>query len=111
MVGSPLQTAAPSSTSTVAGVVLFLGLLVAVIISAVILLRGIQGFRRAHNPALLALSIGIAFTSGLPIVMNISLSTVTVLDNKLITIVTNGLRLLGLGMILYVINPRQGDHE
>ncbi|MFD1588444.1 hypothetical protein ACFR9U_15785 [Halorientalis brevis] len=110
MIVSPLQTASTSGTNTVASVVLFLGLLVAVIISAIILLRGIQGFRRAHNPALLGLSIGIAFTSGLPIVMNTSLSTFTVLDNRLITIVTNGLRLLGLGIILYVIDPSRGDH-
>ena len=110
MTASSLQTAAAGSTSTVAGVVLFLGLLVAVVISAVILLRGIQGFRQAHNPALLGLSIGIAFTSGLPIVMNISLSTVTVLDTELITVITNGLRLLGLGLILYVITPSRGDN-
>jgi len=111
MIPLSTQTTAPGSTETVAGIVLCLGLIVAVVLSTTILLKGVQGYRRAHNPALLGLSIGIVFLSGIPIITNITLSTFALLDTDLIRIFANGFRLVGLGIVLYVIYGTRGDNQ
>ena len=111
MIPHLLQTASTSTPETVLAVLLFLGLFVTVVVSAIILWRGVRGYWQDRNGALLSLSVGIAFATGIPIVANIGLSTATSLETAAITVFTNCLRLVGLGVLLAVIYGSRGDRR
>jgi uncharacterized membrane protein len=111
MISHPLQTTPTSTAKTVPAVLLFLGLFVTVAISVIILWRGMRRYRADRNAALLGLSVGIVFTTGVPIIANIGLSTVASLETAAITVFTNCLRLIGLGLLLVVIYGGRGEQR
>ncbi|WP_336000220.1 hypothetical protein [Halorientalis halophila] len=111
MIPHPLQTASTNTPETVLAILLFLGLFVTVVVSAIILWRGVRRYWQDRNVALLGLSVGIAFTTGIPIVANMGLSTAANLETAAITVFTNCLRLLGLGLLLVVIYGSRGDRR
>lgn len=82
---------------------LFLGLVLAIVLSIVVMVRGVVGYRRAGDPALLGMAAGILLLSGAPIVLNVVLQTVTAMPAWQVSVAADLTRLLGLGLILYVI--------
>ena len=111
MIPHPLQTESTSTPETVFAVLLFLGLFVTIVVSVIILWRGVRRYWQDRNAALLGLSVGIAFTTGIPIMANIGLSTAANLDTAAISVFTNCLRLVGLGLLLAVIYGSRGGQR
>lgn len=101
MTGPVLQTADPSTTLLT--LLTFLGILVSVALSVVVLAKGFQGYRRTGDPALLSIAGGILLLSGAPLLLNLLLTTLTNTPPTTVSIVEDAVQLLGLGSILYVI--------
>jgi hypothetical protein len=84
-------------------VLLFLSLLLAVALSAVVAVRGVRGYRRTGDRALLFLAVGIVLLSGAPVTLNLALSTATGAGEATVTTAANLTRLAGLGVIIRAI--------
>lgn len=95
-------------TQTLLSLSVFLGLTLSVGLSLVVLLKGVQSYRRSNDPALLVLSLGIVFLSGAPVLVNVGLATAGVFPTGAITTLVNCLRLTGLSCVLYVIYRTRG---
>ncbi|MFB6075045.1 MAG: hypothetical protein ABEJ89_08540 [Haloarculaceae archaeon] len=99
MIG-PLQTTA--SAGPVA-LLLFLGLLLSGVLSAVVLARGVESYRRTGDPALLGLAVGILLLSGGATLVNLGLANATPLPTWAVTTAADLTRLAGLAVMLAVI--------
>jgi hypothetical protein len=84
-------------------VLLFLSLLLAVALSVVVAVRGVRGYRRTGDRALLYLAVGIVLLSGAPVTLNLALSTATGAGEATVTTAANLTRLAGLGVIIRAI--------
>lgn len=82
---------------------IFLGILISAVLSLVILLKGIQGYRQTGELALVGIAAGILLLSGAPLLLNLGLVTLTDTSPATVSIVEDLIQLLGLGLILYVI--------
>lgn len=98
--GTTLQAA---TDARLVALLLFLGFVLAIVLSIVILVRGIQSYRRAGDPALLGMAAGILLLSGAPIVLNVTVQTLTVAAAWQVSVIADLTRLCGLALILYVI--------
>jgi hypothetical protein len=87
---------------------IFLTLTLSIGLSVVVLLKGIQSYRRLNDPALLLISLGIVLLSGAPILVNVGLATAGVLRADAIATLVNVVRLVGLACVLYVIYQTRG---
>lgn len=96
----PLQA---TTDARLVALLLFLGFVLAIVLSVVIAVRGVQGYRRLGDPALLGMAAGILLLSGAPIVLNVTLQTLTRAAAWQVSVVADCTRLLGLVLILYVI--------
>ena len=101
MTGLALQTATAPDELLV--LLTFLGALVSVTLSVVILAKGVQGYRRTGDVALPGLAAGILLLSGAPLLLNVLLASLTATEPTTVTTLTNVTQLLGLGLITYVI--------
>lgn len=101
----PLQTA--SSPGQLLVLLFFLGFVLSIVLSIVILVRGVQSYRHSHDPALLGMAAGILLLSGVPLVLNLILGNTTGAETGTIRLVTDLTRLSGLGLILFVIYRTQ----
>jgi len=99
MIGTVLQTA----DASLVALLLFVGLAVATVLATVVLARGIGAYRRTRDPGLLGLAVGIALLSGVPILANVVLQTLTGVPAWQVSAFADLLRLAGLGLVLYVI--------
>lgn len=101
MTTPPLQTApAPGELLVLLS---FLGVLVSVVLSAVILAKAVQSYRGTGDPALLGLASGILLLSGVPLLANVALASATATDPATVSVLVDLTQLSGLGLILYVI--------
>lgn len=98
--GTPLQS---TGNSQLLALLLFLGLVLAIVLSTVILARGVQGYRRSGDPALLGMALGILLLSGAPIVVNVGVGTVTDAAAWQVSVAADCTRLSGLALVLYMI--------
>lgn len=101
MTGPLLQTAAAPGELLVLST--FLVALVSVALSALILAKGVQGYRRTGDAALPGLAAGILLLSGAPLLLNVALASLTAVAPATVTALMNLVQLLGLGLITYVI--------
>jgi len=101
----PLQTAGTPGQLLV--LLFFLGFVLSFVLSIVILARGVQSYRQSHDPALLGMAAGILLLSGVPLMVNLLLGNTTGAGTGTIRLVTDLIRLSGLGLILYVIYRTQ----
>jgi|GEM_PF-1981799 len=85
----------------------FLGFVVAIVLSVTILVKGVQSYRRTHDPALLGMAAGILLLSGVPLLLNLILGNTTSVGTGVIRLVTDLTRLSGLALILFVIYRTQ----
>lgn len=86
---------------------LFLGFVLSIVLSVTILVKGVQSYRRTHDPALLGLAAGILLLSGVPLMLNLILGNTTVAGIETIRLIADLTRLSGLGLILFVIYRTQ----
>lgn len=98
--GAPLQATA---NAEVIALLLFLGLVLAIVLSTVVLARGLEGYRRSGDPALLGMALGILLLSGAPIVVNVGTQTLTDLAAWQVSVAADCTRLSGLALVLYMI--------
>lgn len=98
---SPLQTAGTPRQMVV--LLFFLGFVVSIVLSVTILVKGVQSYRRTHDPALLGMAAGILLLSGVPLLLNLILGNTTNASTGMIRLLTDLTRLSGLGLILFVI--------
>ena len=101
MTGLALQTAAGSATML--SLLTFLGILVSVVLSVVILVKGVQGYRQTGDVALPGLAAGLLLLSGAPLLLNVLLTSLTGTGLGTVTVLTDLTQLLGLALITYVI--------
>lgn len=101
MTGLALQTAAGSAT--LFSLLTFLGILVSVVLSVVILVKGYRGYRATGDGALLGLAAGILLLSGAPLLLNVVLASLTATEPAVVSVLTDLTQLLGLGLMTYVI--------
>jgi hypothetical protein len=105
MIGPLLQsTTAPGQMTAL---LFYLGFVVSVVLSVTILVKGITGYRRTHDTALLGLAAGILLLSGVPLILNLVLANTTSAASATITTLANLTRLCGLGLVLLVIYRTQ----
>ncbi|WP_018257834.1 hypothetical protein [Halomicrobium katesii] len=102
---TPLQSTASPGQLLV--LLFFLGFVLSVALSIIILIKGVQSYRRTHDSALLGMAAGILLLSGVPLVVNLILGNTTGASTETIRIVTDLTRLSGLGLILFVIYRTQ----
>lgn len=96
----PLQT---TTGSTEVVLVLFSSLLVSVVLSFVIGLKGVRSYREAHDWGVVLLVVGILLLSGVPTIINVVLTTFTPIPNWVVETTVNLIRLFGLVTILVTI--------
>ena len=84
-------------------VVLFVSLLVSVVLSLVIGLRGGRRYYETRNGGVLLLTLGIVLLSGVPTSINVALTTFTDLPGAAIATLVDLVRLLGLVVVLVTI--------
>lgn len=101
MTGPTLQTAAASGQLAV--LLTFLGVVVSVALSVVVLAKGVQGYRKTGDAALLGLAGGIVVLSGAPLLLNIALASLTATEPTTVGVLADLTQLLGLALIMYVI--------
>jgi len=101
MTGFVLQSTAGSATML--SLLTFLGILVSVVLSVVILVKGVQGYRQTGDAALPGLAAGILLLSGAPLLLNVLLTSLTGTGLETVTVLTDLTQLLGLALITYVI--------
>lgn len=108
-----LQSATP--TARLAALLAFLGAVLAVVLSVLVLARGLQGYRRSRDPGLPCLAAGIVLLSGGVVAVNLALTNVTGLDRSPIQVAANGTQLAGLVAVLAAIyrtrSPRGDDRD
>ncbi|MDG5776399.1 hypothetical protein VB773_07755 [Haloarculaceae archaeon H-GB2-1] len=103
MIPLTTQSAVATPASTLVSLLLFLGLVVSMVVSVVVVAKGVGSYRATGDPAILGLSTGILLLSGAPIFLNVVLATSTGLDSAVVSTLADGLRLMGLLVVLYVI--------
>jgi hypothetical protein len=103
MIPHTTQPAVATTTGTLVSLLLFLGLVLSVALSVVIVAKGVTSYRRSGEPALLGLSTGILLLSGAPIFLNVVLATATGLDSAVVSTLADGLRMVGLLVVLHTI--------
>ncbi|WP_147464889.1 hypothetical protein [Halococcus sp. IIIV-5B] len=81
----------------------FISLLVAVILSFTIAARAIRSYRTTRNRGIALLALGIVLLSGIPVIVNIILSTVTTMPWWVVAMTIDLIRLAGLLIILVTI--------
>jgi len=101
MTGLALQTAARSATML--SLLTFLGILVSVVLSVVILVKGSRATDRLVTSPLPGLAAGILLLSGAPLLLNVLLPSLTGTGLGTVTVLTDLTQLLGLALITYVI--------
>lgn len=101
----PLQSAVSPGGLLVA--LFFVGFGLSIVLSIVILVKGVQSYRHTHDPALLGMAAGILLLSGVPLVVNLILGNTTGAGTTTIRVLTDLTRLGGLGLILFVIYRTQ----
>lgn len=99
----PLQ---PTPNSTVVVLLLFISLLVSVVLSVVIVFKGVQGYRTSHDQGIVLLVGGILLLSGIPTSINVVLATATAVPGWGVATTVDLIRLLGLLIILVSIYDR-----
>jgi len=103
--GTPLQT---TGTPAQLIVLLFLiGFVISIVLSVLILVKGVQSYRQTHDPALLGMAAGILLLSGVPLLVNLVLGNTTGTGTETIRLVADLTRLSGLALILFVIYSTQ----
>ncbi|WP_154019024.1 hypothetical protein [Halococcus agarilyticus] len=96
----PLQT---GTGSTGVLLVLFSSLLVSVILSFVIGLKGMRSYRESHDWGIVLLVVGILLLSGIPTSINVVLTTFTTIPDWIVETTVTLIRLFGLVTILVSI--------
>lgn len=98
MISLPLQT-------TIGGVevLLFISFLVAVVLSLVIGIKGIQSYQESHDPGIVLLTVGILLLSGIAVSINVALTTFTAVPSGVVTTGVDLVRLLGVILIIVTI--------
>lgn len=101
MISLPLQTTI-GYVATV--VLLFTSFLVAVVLSLVIGVKGIQTYRASHDRGIALLTVGILLLSGVAVSINVTLTTFTAVPGWVVTTGANLVRLLGVIIIIVTIH-------
>lgn len=101
MIAPVLQSAAAPGQWIV--LLTFLGVVVSVVLSVVVVVKGVEGYRGTGDSALLGLAGGILMLSGAPLLLNLALASLTGTAPTTVSVVTNLIQLLGLALILHVI--------
>lgn len=96
----PLQ---PTPNSTVVVLLLFISLLVSVVLSVVIVFKGVQSYRTSHDRGIVLLVGGILLLSGIPTSINVVLATATAVPGWAVATTVDLIRLFGLVTILMSI--------
>lgn len=94
-------------------ILVFLGAVLSIVLSLLVLLRALQGYRRTRDVGLLTLALGIALLSGGSVVLNLALTNATSIPHAAIQAVENLVELAGLVALLAAIyctgSRSQGD--
>ncbi|WP_124954266.1 hypothetical protein [Halocatena pleomorpha] len=96
----PLQTVTGGAGVVV---VFFISLLISVVLSFVIGLKGIRSYRESHDRGIVLLTVGIVLLSGVPAGINVALTTLTAVPGWTVETTVNLIRLFGLVIILVTI--------
>lgn len=83
--------------------VFFVSLLVSVVLSLIIGLKGVRSYRESHDRGIVLLAVGILLLSGVPTSINVALTTVTPVPGWAVATTVNLIRLMGLVTILVTI--------
>lgn len=100
MISLPLQT---TTSGVVIEVLLVISLLVAVILSLVVGIKGLQTYRASHDRGVVLLTVGILLLSGIATSINVILNMFTDVSAWIIPIAGNLSRLLGIVIIIVAI--------
>ncbi len=100
---TPLQTGASAET---AAVLVLLGRAVAFVLALWIANRAYRGYRRASDPALLWLALGITLLAAVPTVVRFLVPTLIDTSLLLTTVAATGSEIVGLAAILYAVYGR-----
>lgn len=101
MTALPLQ---PTTGDVEVVVLLFISLLVAVVLSLVIGIKGIQSYRASSDRGIALLTVGILLLSGVAVSLNVALRMFTVVPGWSVTTAVNLVRLLGIVIIIVTIH-------
>lgn len=101
MTGTVLQTAVGGSGLVV--VLALAGLLLAAVLSVLVVVRLIRGYRRNGTRLMLYLGVGLALLVTAPIFLRLAFANLVPVSPAVRSLATTGLELLGLAAILYAI--------
>lgn len=103
MISLPLQ---PTTGYVATVVLLTISFLVAVVLSLVIGVKGLQTYRASHDRGIALLTVGILLLSGVPVSINAAFNVFTDIPVWIVTIAGNFARLLGIVIIIVTIYDR-----
>lgn len=100
MISLPLQSI---TDETVVVVLLFISFFVAVVLSLVVGVKGLQSYRVSHDRGIVFLTVGILLLSGVAGSINVAFTLFTAVPGWIVTTGANLVRLLGVIIIIVTI--------